>query len=56
VGRVGKELNAGEAARAAYATALNVLAVARQHLGSLDKVSRVVGLGVYIATAKMSIR
>ena len=31
--------------------ALNVLAVARQHLGSLDKVSRVVILGVYVATA-----
>jgi hypothetical protein len=28
-----------------------VLAVARQHLGSLDKISRVVTLGVYIATA-----
>ena len=28
-----------------------MLAVARQHLGSLDKISRVVTLGVYIATA-----
>jgi enamine deaminase RidA (YjgF/YER057c/UK114 family) len=28
-----------------------VLAVARQHLESLDKVSRVVRLGVYVATA-----
>jgi enamine deaminase RidA (YjgF/YER057c/UK114 family) len=28
-----------------------VLAVARQHLGSLDKISRVVTLRVYIATA-----
>jgi enamine deaminase RidA (YjgF/YER057c/UK114 family) len=36
---------------AAYAAALNVLAVARQHLGSLDRISRVVRLGVYIATA-----
>jgi hypothetical protein len=51
LGRVGKELSAEEGASAAYAAALNVLAVARQHLGSLDKVSRVVRLGVYIATA-----
>jgi enamine deaminase RidA (YjgF/YER057c/UK114 family) len=51
LGRVGKELSADEGASAAYAAALNVLAVARQHLGSLDKVSRVVRLGVYIATA-----
>jgi enamine deaminase RidA (YjgF/YER057c/UK114 family) len=50
LGRVGKELNADEGAKAAYAAALNVLAVAKQHLGSLDKVSRVVKLGVYIAT------
>jgi enamine deaminase RidA (YjgF/YER057c/UK114 family) len=51
LGRVGKELTTEEGASAAYAAALNVLAVARQHLGSLDKVSRVVRLGVYIATA-----
>jgi enamine deaminase RidA (YjgF/YER057c/UK114 family) len=50
-GRVGKELSADEGARAAYAAALNVLAVARQHIGSLDRVARVVRLGVYIATA-----
>jgi enamine deaminase RidA (YjgF/YER057c/UK114 family) len=51
LGRVGKELSAEEGASAAYTAALNVLAVARQHLGSLDKISRVVKLGVYIATA-----
>jgi enamine deaminase RidA (YjgF/YER057c/UK114 family) len=51
LGRVGKELNAEQGRSAAYAAALNVLAVARQHLGSLDKISRVVRLGVYIATA-----
>jgi enamine deaminase RidA (YjgF/YER057c/UK114 family) len=50
LGRIGKELNAEQGRRAAYAAALNVLAVARQHLGSLDKISRVVRLGVYIAT------
>jgi enamine deaminase RidA (YjgF/YER057c/UK114 family) len=51
LGRVGKELNIEQGRAAAYAAALNVLAVARQHLGSLDKVSRVVRLGVYVATA-----
>ena len=51
LGRAGKELNAEQGRRAAYAAALNVLAVARQHLGSLDRILRVVRLGVYIATA-----
>jgi enamine deaminase RidA (YjgF/YER057c/UK114 family) len=51
LGRAGKELNAEQGRAAAYAAALNVLAVARQHLGSLDRISRVVKLGVYIATA-----
>jgi enamine deaminase RidA (YjgF/YER057c/UK114 family) len=31
--------------------AINALAVARQHLGSLDKVTRVVRLGVSVATS-----
>ncbi len=31
--------------------ALNVLAVARQHLGSLDKVTRIVRLGALVATS-----
>jgi enamine deaminase RidA (YjgF/YER057c/UK114 family) len=51
LGRAGKELGAEQARRAAYAAALNVLAVARKHLGSLDRISRVVRLGVFIATA-----
>ena len=50
LGRLGKELNAEQGRGAAYAAALNVLALARQQLGSLDKVSRVVRLGVYMAT------
>jgi len=37
--------------KAAYLAALNVLAVARQHLGSLDKVTRIVRLGVSVATS-----
>lgn len=51
VGRVGSELSEEDAARAARMAALNVLAVARQHLGSLDRIVGVVRLGVYIATA-----
>ncbi len=51
VGRVGKELNAEQGRGAAHAAALNVLAVARQHLGSLDRISRVVRLEIYVATA-----
>ena len=52
LGRAGKESNAEcQGCSAVYAAALNVLAVARQHLGSLDRILRVVRLGVYIATA-----
>jgi enamine deaminase RidA (YjgF/YER057c/UK114 family) len=49
-GRAGKELNAEQCRSAACAASLNVLAVAKQHLGSLDRISRVVRLGVYIST------
>jgi enamine deaminase RidA (YjgF/YER057c/UK114 family) len=52
VGRVGKEVSVEQARSAAHAAALNALAVTRQQLGSLDRVSRVVRLGVYIATAE----
>jgi enamine deaminase RidA (YjgF/YER057c/UK114 family) len=51
IGRLGKELDVEAGRNAAYLATLNALAVARQHLGSLDKVSRVVRLGVSIATA-----
>ena len=37
--------------KAAHLAALNVLAVVRQHLGSLDKVTRVVRLSVSVATS-----
>jgi len=46
LGRVGKELNIEQGRGAASVAALNVRAVAQQQLGSLDKVSRVVRLGV----------
>jgi enamine deaminase RidA (YjgF/YER057c/UK114 family) len=48
-GIVGKDLDVPKGRDAARTAALNVLAVARQHLGSLDRVSRVVRLGVSIA-------
>ena len=51
LGRAGREFNAEQSRKAAYAAALNALAVAKQHLGSLDRISRVVRLGVYIAAA-----
>ena len=50
IGRVGAELDVAAGREAARLAALNVLAVARQHLGSLDKVTRVVRLGVSVAT------
>ena len=51
IGRVGAELNAEEGRKAARLPALNVLAVARQQLGSLDRVTRIVRLGVSVATS-----
>jgi enamine deaminase RidA (YjgF/YER057c/UK114 family) len=51
VGRVGAELDVQAGRKAAYLAALNVLAVARKHLGSLDKVTRVVRLSVSVATS-----
>ncbi len=50
VGRLGAELNVEQAREAARLAAINALAVARQHLGSLDKVTRVVRLGVSVST------
>jgi enamine deaminase RidA (YjgF/YER057c/UK114 family) len=44
VGVVGKELDVQ-----AYMAALNALALTRKQLGSLDRVSHVVRLGVYVA-------
>jgi enamine deaminase RidA (YjgF/YER057c/UK114 family) len=51
VGRLGKELDVKAGRAAAYTAALNALAVAKLYLDSLDRVARVVRLGVYIVTA-----
>src|SRR5580698_1568083 len=49
VGRVGAELDVEAGRKAAHLAALNALAVAREHLESLDRVTRVVRLGVSVA-------
>jgi enamine deaminase RidA (YjgF/YER057c/UK114 family) len=51
IGRVGAELGVEAGRQATYLAALNGLAVAREHLGSLDKVTRTVRLGVSVATS-----
>ncbi len=51
IGRVGAELDAEAGYKAARLAALNALAVARKYLGSLDRVTRVVRLGVSVATS-----
>jgi enamine deaminase RidA (YjgF/YER057c/UK114 family) len=51
VGRLGKELDAEAGRDAVRTAALSVLAAAKKHLGSLDRVTRVVRLGVFMATS-----
>jgi len=50
-GRLGAELDVEACHKAARLSALNALTVAKQHLGSLDKVKRIVRLGVAVATS-----
>ena len=50
VGRLGKEFDVEQGRDAARIAALNVLSAAKKHLGSLDKVTKVVKLAVYLAT------
>jgi enamine deaminase RidA (YjgF/YER057c/UK114 family) len=49
VGIVGKDLDAKAGGAAACTAALNVLALTKSQLGSLNRVSHVVMLGVYVA-------
>jgi len=51
IGRVGKEFDTEAGREAAYTTALNALAIAKEHLGSLDRITRVVRIAVFIATS-----
>ena len=50
-GRIGAELDVETGQKAARLAALNGIAVARQHLGSLDRVKRIVRLGVSVVTS-----
>ena len=50
VGRIGAELSVEDGRRAARLASLNALALAKEHLGSLDRVNRVVRLGVSLVT------
>jgi enamine deaminase RidA (YjgF/YER057c/UK114 family) len=51
VGRIGAEVTVEQGRAAARVAAVNVLAAARGQLGSLDRVTRVVRLGVFLASA-----
>jgi enamine deaminase RidA (YjgF/YER057c/UK114 family) len=51
IGRVGAELDLEDGHKAARLAAFNALAATRRHLGSLDKVTRIVRLGVAVATS-----
>ena len=50
VGRLGKELDESAGRDALRTATLNALSAAKSHLGSLDQVSRVVSVRVYLAT------
>jgi enamine deaminase RidA (YjgF/YER057c/UK114 family) len=50
LGRIGGELSIEDGRRATRLAALNALALAKEYLGSLDRVKRVVRLGISIVT------
>jgi len=50
VGRIGRELTLEQGAEATRLAALNSLALAQDHLGSLDRITRVVRLSVSLVT------
>jgi enamine deaminase RidA (YjgF/YER057c/UK114 family) len=52
VGMLGRDVNFEDGVKAARLAALNALAAARQHLGSLDRVTRVLKTEVYLATTE----
>ena len=51
VGRLGKELDAVAGREALYTASMSALSAAHAHLGTLDKITRVVRLGIYLATS-----
>lgn len=48
-GIVGKDLDVSAGQKAAYAAALNVLALTKKHLGTLNRVTQFVRLSVFVA-------
>ncbi|MGA7523632.1 MAG: RidA family protein [Acidobacteriaceae bacterium] len=50
LGRLGKELDTEAGRDAARTAVLSGLAAAREHLGSLNRIARIVRLGVFMAT------
>jgi enamine deaminase RidA (YjgF/YER057c/UK114 family) len=50
LGRIGQELTVEDGRNATRLAALNALSLAKEHLGSLDKVTHVVRLGVSLVT------
>jgi enamine deaminase RidA (YjgF/YER057c/UK114 family) len=50
IGRLGKELDESAGRDALRTATLNALSAAKAHLGSLDRVTRVVSVRVYLAT------
>jgi enamine deaminase RidA (YjgF/YER057c/UK114 family) len=51
VGRLGKELDESAGRDALRTATLNALSAAKEHIGSLDRVNKVVRVGVYLATS-----
>ena len=51
VGRLGAEIDVEAGRDALFIASLNALSAMRAHLGTLDKVSRVVRLGIYLASS-----
>src|SRR5207302_9494493 len=51
-GKLGKDLTVDQGYEAAKLTLLNALAIARQELGSLDRVTRVVRMSGHVASAE----
>ena len=50
LGRIGGDLSIEDGRHATRLAALNALAIAKEHLGSLDRVTRVVRLGISLVT------
>ena len=51
IGRLGRELDTESGRDALRTASMSALAAARTHLGTLDKVTRVVRLAIYLATS-----